>query len=109
MTLFRAQKLIDLACSTTHDEEARTAALAACRLIRKLGLSLSEGPPSADRRGQRREPAQPRQPEPARAKPPNGGTWQRASRSGRCEGCGDFIRAGEEVYVTLGTTWCSLH
>lgn len=41
MSLFQAEKLIDLACSTSHEEEARTAALTACKMIRKLGLKLS--------------------------------------------------------------------
>jgi hypothetical protein len=119
MSLYRAEKLIDLACSTTHDEEARTAALAACRLIRKHGLRLTADPlrPSArgarhehDPRGARREPAPaPRHAEPAREKPPNGGAWSEAHRSTRCESCGSRIAAGDEVYVVAGTTWCARH
>jgi hypothetical protein len=110
MSLYRAEKLIDLACSTTHDEEARTAALAACRLIRKHGLRLTAEPRQAGARGPRREPTPaPRHAEPAREKPPNGGTWTQAGRSGRCESCGARTAIGDEVYVVEGVTWCARH
>jgi Protein of unknown function (DUF2786) len=120
MSLYRAQKLIDLACSTTHDEEARTAALAACRLIRKHGLRLTAEPAHAEPRSPRRareqaarrEAAEPtrRQPaEPAREKPPNGGAWAQADRFARCDSCGSAISAGEDVYVVAGATWCARH
>lgn len=109
MTLYRAEKLIDLACSTTHAEEARTAALSACRLIRKLGLRLSADPRRTSDRAARAEPAQPRRPEPPRAKPPNGGAWQQATRSGRCESCGGDFAAGDAVYVVSGAIWCDRH
>ena len=108
-TLYRAEKLIDLACSTTHDEEARTAALAACRLIRKLGLRLTADPRRTSARSRQPERAQPQRPDPPRAKPPNGGVWQQAKRSGRCEGCGGGIGVGDEVYVVAGAAWCARH
>jgi hypothetical protein len=109
-TLYRAEKLIDLACSTTHAEEARTAALSACRLIRKLGLRLTaDGPRPEVARARREQPAPQRRPEPVRAKPPNGGAWQPANRWGKCEGCGDRIAAGDHVYVVSGATWCDRH
>ena len=41
MSLFQAEKLIDLACPTTHEEEARTAAVTACRMNRELGFKLT--------------------------------------------------------------------
>src|SRR4051794_22334694 len=104
MTLYRAEKLIDLACSTTHAEEARTAALSACRLIRKLGLRLTADEPHTEARTRRERPSprrpEPRRPEPkpepVRAKPPNGGAWQQALRSAKCEGCGNRIAAGDQ-------------
>jgi hypothetical protein len=109
MSMFRAEKLIDLACSSTHAEEARTAALAACRLIRKHGFRLTADPLHADVRSRRREPAPVRRAEPKREKPPNGGNWTRAERSGRCVSCGDRIAASEHVYVVAGDTWCARH
>jgi hypothetical protein len=113
MSLYRAEKLIDLACSTTHEEEARTAALTACRLIRRHGLRLSEAAAAGPTAwaGQRAEPARPA-PRPAarvREKPPNGGAWTRASRSGRCASCGDGYAAGDEVYGVQSDTWCASH
>jgi hypothetical protein len=103
MSLFQAEKLIDLACSTTHEEEARTAALAACRLIRKQGMRLTFG------EGQRgRVSRQPTQPA-VREKPPNGGVFQRAARWGRCDSCGGEIVAGDSVYVVANVTWCARH
>jgi hypothetical protein len=119
MSLYRAEKLIDLACSTTHAEEARTAALAACKLIRKHGLRLTADPlrPGAQRAGRdaggggaRREPAAaPRRPEPVRDKPPNGGAWTQATRSGRCENCKSRIAIGDEVYAVADVVWCARH
>jgi hypothetical protein len=110
MSLYRAEKLIDLACSTTHREEARTAALAACKLIRKHGLRLTADPAQAGERAVRREPAPPRRrAEPAREKPPNGGSWTQATRSGRCANCGTRIAIGDEVYVVDGEAWCAHH
>jgi hypothetical protein len=106
MSLFQAEKLIDLACSTTHHEEARTAALTACRLIRKLGLRLTEDPQRTVARPSRRQSAP--QP-PVREKPPNGGTWTRATRSGRCESCGERYAVADQVYVVAGVVWCSGH
>ncbi|MEY4577717.1 MAG: hypothetical protein RL701_2420 [Pseudomonadota bacterium] len=110
MSLFRAEKLIDLACSTTHTEEARTAALTACRLIRQHGFRLTADPQRVDARApQHRPPARTRSAEPVREKPPNGGTWRQASRSGRCENCSSSFAAGDEVYVVADVTWCSRH
>ena len=110
MSLYRAEKLIDLACSTTHDEEARTAALAACRLIRKNGLRLTADPERAAPRYARRESApQPSRTETPREKPPNGGAWTRASRGGRCESCGSRFAVGDEVYLAAGVVWCLRH
>lgn len=106
MSLFQAEKLIDLACSTTHEEEARTAALAACRMIRKHGLRLTT---DLAREPARRPRAQPSPPEPAREKPPNGGSFARATRSRRCDSCRDDIAVGDEVYVVSGTVWCGRH
>lgn len=101
MSLSRAEKLIDLACSTTYEEEARTAALAACRLIRKHGLRLTVDPSS---------PPPPRPPpQPVREKPPNGGRFVRATRSSRCESCKGGIALGDEIYVVEGVVWCSRH
>jgi len=104
MSLFQAEKLIDLACSTTHEEEARTAALTACRMIRKLGFKLTAGDGrrvSANRAAARAQPA--------REKPPNGGTFQRATRFCRCDNCGQSIAAGDPIYVVANTTWCDRH
>jgi hypothetical protein len=113
MSLYRAEKLIDLACSTTHDEEARTAALAACRLIRKHGLRLTAAPHNSEARRVHREPAQPRprrQPEPVRASPPpSRGIWAKATRAGRCEGCGTRFTTGDDVYVVADVAWCARH
>jgi hypothetical protein len=107
MSLFQAEKLIDLACSTTHEEEARTAALAACRLIRKQGMRLTLGAARAEpqRSGRAARPA----PGPIRDKPPNGGAFQRATRAGRCGNCGERIAAGDTVYVVDDVTWCERH
>jgi hypothetical protein len=111
--LFRAQKLIDLACSTTHEEEARTAALTACRLIRKHGMQLSVGHVRDSEVGRRARDSDPYRPrtaaEPVRQKPPNGGSFSRATRSRRCESCGDSIALGDEIYVVAGVTWCGRH
>lgn len=105
MSVFQAEKLIDLACSTTHEEEARTAALTACRLIRKHGMRLSvDGRRDFDRAPRNRAPA-----EPARPKPPNGGSFSRATRSTRCENCGWRIQSGDAIYVVAGVTWCDRH
>lgn len=104
MSLFQAEKLIDLACSTTHPEEARTAALTACRLIRKHGFRLTADPARTSTRERRPRPS-----EPAREKPPNGGTWIRATRSNRCDSCASRIAAGDDMYVVDGTIWCGRH
>ena len=104
MSLFQAEKLIDLACSTTHEEEARTAALTACRMIRKLGFKLTAG----DTRRASAARAAAKAP-PQREKPPNGGTFQRATRWGRCDSCGDSFAEGDTVYVVDDTTWCERH
>ena len=112
MSLSRAEKLIDLACSTPYEEEARTAALAACRLIRKHGLRLGVDPlrePAAGRRAPASPPPPRPAPQPAREKPPNGGRFVRATRSGRCESCKGGIAIGDEIYVVSGVTWCSRH
>ena len=112
MSLHRAEKLIDLACSTTHEEEARTAALTACRLIRKHGLRLSETDADARSWGRARaatQPARARQAEPPRAKPPNGGAWTQAPRGGSCKSCGGTIAYGDDVYVVAGVVWCGRH
>jgi hypothetical protein len=106
MSLFQAEKLIDLACSTTHEEEARTAALTACRLIRKQGMRLTFG--DSQRAGVSRAAAR-RDVQPVRAKPPNGGIFRRATRSGRFDNCGGGIAAGDEVYVVADATWCERH
>jgi hypothetical protein len=110
MSLHRAEKLIDLACSTTHEEEARTAALAACRLIRKQGLQLVHGRVGdVPRAAQRSRPAPTAAREPPRQKPPNGGTWSQARRSERCESCGGDIGYGDDVYVVADVVWCNRH
>lgn len=115
MSVFQAEKLIDLACSTTHEEEARTAALAACRLIRKHGMRLSvEGRFDFDHVARNRSrsaaaPASRTPTEPPRAKPPNGGAFGRATRASRCQSCGGGIKAGDEIYVVSGATWCGRH
>jgi len=122
MSLFRVEKLIDLACSTTHEEEARTAALAACRLIRKHSMRLSVEGASDPLHGRRRRSpwpdAEPGPPpprsraaaaEPVREKPPNGGAFARATRTSRCESCGGRIASGDEVYVVAGVSWCTRH
>lgn len=101
MSLSRAEKLIDLACSTPYEEEARTAALAACRLIRKHGLRLAPDPSKSG-------PA-PRPAPPVREKPPNGGRFARATRSGRCESCKGGIAVSDEIYVVSDVVWCSRH
>src|SRR5450432_2861450 len=105
MSLYRAEKLIDLACSTTHDEEARTAALAACRLIRKHGLRLTADPSRPVTRAEQTR----KRTAPKREKPPNGGAWSQATRSGRCENCHDAIAPGDEIYVVGGVAWCARH
>lgn len=126
MTLYRVQKLIDLACSTTHEEEARTAALTACRMIRRLGLRVAAALPDvAETRGAARaqneagrawyeatrrpsrEATPP--PRPPREKPPNGGAWHKAARSGRCESCGDSYAYGDDVYEVNDLLWCAGH
>jgi hypothetical protein len=109
MSLYQAEKLIDLACSTTHLEEARTAALAACRLIRKHGFTLTSEPHHTPGQRPRRDPTRPTRTEPVREKPPNGGIWGRASRSGRCESCGSGFAAGDDIYVVANTNWCARH
>jgi hypothetical protein len=109
MSLYQAEKLIDLACSTTHAEEARTAALAACKLIRKHGLRLTSDPfQNMSRGGQPRPSHRPRA-EPRREKPPNGGAWTRATRSGRCESCGGSFAPEDEIYMVAGAAWCARH
>jgi hypothetical protein len=115
MSVYQAEKLIDLACSTTHEEEARTAALTACRLIRKHGMRLSvDGRYDFDRAPRSRarpaaESAWNAPAEPPRQKPPNGGIFKRATRTSRCESCGGNIASGDEIYVVSGTTWCRRH
>lgn len=125
MTLYRVEKLIDLACSTTHEEEARTAALTACRMIRRLDLRLATPPEvvagRAATRGQNdaeRAWYQPSRrasrtatppPRPPREKPPNGGAWHKAPRSGLCESCGDTFAHGDDVYEVNGVLWCAGH
>ena len=110
MSLYRAEKLIDLACSTTHEEEARTAALAACKLIRKHGLRLTaeRAAQSFTARPRSRAASQPVR-EPPRAKPPNGGAWTQARHSGRCESCDGTIAYGDDVYVVSDVVWCGRH
>ena len=112
MSLFQAEKLIDLACSTTHEEEARTAALAACRLIRKQGMRLTLAQAGASQPESRR-PANGRAArataQRVRDKPPNGGVFLRATRAGRCGNCGDRIAAGDRVYVVDDVIWCERH
>jgi hypothetical protein len=103
MSLFQAEKLIDLACSTTHEEEARTAALTACRMIRKLGFQLTAG----DARRVRTPRAAAKAP--TREKPPNGGTFAKATHWRRCDNCGDSIAAGDTVYIVDNATWCERH
>jgi hypothetical protein len=117
VSLYRAQKLIDLACSSTHEEEARTAALTACRLIQRHRLTLSEPAaspwggadfgPRTRGRSARPEPAPP--PAPPREKPPNGGQWSKAARAGRCASCGDPYDFGDDVYAVAGAVWCARH
>jgi len=110
MSVFQAEKLIDLACSTTHEEEARTAALTACRLIRKHGMRLSvDGRYDFDRAPRNRAPAEPPPRQPPRQKPPNGGTFRRATRWTRCDSCGESITSGDEIYVVDGGVWCHRH
>src|SRR4051812_31201964 len=110
MSLYRAEKLMDLACSTTHDEEARTAALAACRLIRKHGLRLTADPGHAAPRHARRESApQSSRAEEPREKPPNGGAWTRARRAGRCGGWRARCAGGGHVYLGAGAVGCPGH
>lgn len=41
----RVEQLIALACSTTSDEEARTAAITAVRLMKKHGMTVRKKPP----------------------------------------------------------------
>ena len=106
MSLFQAEKLIDLACSTTHEEEARTAALAACRLIRRLGMRLTT---DSAREPAARPRSRPAAPEPVREKPPNGGNFARATHSRRCESCRGDIAVGDEIYVVAGVIWCGRH
>jgi hypothetical protein len=105
MSLFQAEKLIDLACSTTHEEEARTAAIAACRLIRKQGMRLTLGAQAEPRRARAARPAA----EPVRDKPPNGGVFRRATHAGRCGNCRERIAVGDTVYVVDDVTWCGRH
>jgi|SRR4051812_45691533 hypothetical protein len=106
MSLFQAEKLIDLACSTTHEEEARTAALTACRLIRKLGMRLTV---DSERESAQWSRARPAAPEPVLEKPPNGGTFTRATRYHRCASCRGDIAAGDVMYVVSGEIWCGRH
>jgi hypothetical protein len=106
MSLFQAEKLIDLACSTTHEEEARTAALAACRLIRRLGMRLTT---DSGREPAARTRTRPAAPEPVREKPPNGGSFARATRYYRCESCRGDITIGDPIYVVSGVVWCGRH
>jgi hypothetical protein len=108
MSLYKVEKLIDLACSTTHPEEARTAALSACKLIRKHGMTISASSARAAPQYARREPPPP-PPEAPREKPPNGGSWARASRASRCANCNGRISAGEAIYTVAGATWCARH
>lgn len=109
MSLYQAEKLIDLACSTTHDEEARTAALAACKLIRKHGLRLTADPLRGTARGVQSRPAPRPRAEPRREKPPNGGAWTRATRAGRCQSCGGSYAPEDEIYMVAGAAWCARH
>jgi hypothetical protein len=126
MTLYRVEKLIDLACSTTHEEEARTAALTACRMIRRLGLRVAAPLPDVEARGFSHEQRPPTHawyepsprpsraasrppPRPPREKPPNGGAWHKAASSGRCESCGDTYAYGDDVYEVNGVLWCAGH
>jgi hypothetical protein len=129
MTLSRVEQLFALACSTTHEEEARTAALAGVRLMKKSGLRLVDGvprpapeptfdsaawwwarsgfspePPPVPRRRHGERP-------PRRA--PNGGTWCNAGGYGRCDGCGGTIEKGDRMYVVATGDdvehWCGRH
>jgi len=126
MTLYRVEKLIDLACSTTHEEEARTAALTACRMIRRLGLRLAAPLPDAGaaraaartqtevgrawyESSRRPSRAATPPPKPPREKPANGGAWHKAASSGRCESCGDSYAFGDDVYEVNGVLWCAGH
>lgn len=114
MSLHRAEKLIDLACSTTHEEEARTAALTACKLIRKHGLRLThervDEAWSVPRRSRAASaPGRNAAPEPVRAKPPNGGAWTQARHAGRCENCDGSIAYGDDIYVVADVVWCGRH
>ena len=138
MTLARVEQLFALACSTTSDEEDRTAALAGVRLMKKLGLRVAEksagpsssfddffGPPRPgwwDAAWSRETPPRPPRPEPRREpaprSAPNGGQWCIAASEGRCDDCGKRIHRGSKMYVvTVGNPlrgadvqhWCGRH
>ena len=103
MTLSRVEQLFALACSSTHEEEARTAAITGVRLMRRLGLRVTGGPTVV---------AYARVPTPADLviKPPDGGVWVDVTRERRCDCCGDRIEAWTRAYVDMdGEYWCGRH
>lgn len=126
MTLARVRQLFALACSTTSEDEARTAALAGVRLMKKLGLEPAEKPRVAAYgrmsddawRDFFRPPVRPPASPPSRPRrephgAPNGGRWCVAASEGRCDECGGRIHKGAKHYVVAARDdvqhWCGRH
>lgn len=135
----KVEQLIALACSTTHEEEARTAALAAVRLIRAHELKISTVTPAPtattfaagypdwfvdimreesrrhygdawDRTaGFKRRPTNPPPNTNRPPPPPNVGRWLLTTRTEWCDGCGDRIPASSVAYKVADKWWCQNH
>lgn len=137
-TIRKIEQLIALACSTTHEEEARTAAVAAVRLIqqhqltivdRRLSPAKFSNPMNVpdwfrdimnaemNRYRPAREPstrpnrdtARPPSPDDEDRKPPNHGRWKVTPATRWCHGCSRRIEAGTMAYRFDDQWWCQNH
>lgn len=103
----RVERLIALTASP-HEEEARTAAFQACRIIREQGLRVVDAnatraaprgwasPPRDDRWSHvARRDTGPRKP----ARRVGVFTHVRASRSGKCSHCGEGFSEGDDIAI----------
>lgn len=91
-TLEKVRKLIALAGSP-YEEEARTAAFLACKMIRELGLSFAQA-----------QPAPPAPPPPSVDREAHHGKPRHMplKYAGSCRQCGEWIEEGSWAYWTKG-------
>jgi hypothetical protein len=105
----RARKLVALATNVSaSSEEARTAAMAACRLIVKHNLLDSPGEGPRDGAARRRPSRGPAPPSDAgsgrRAGPDDDAVNYRADRRGTCAFCGRAFGPEDEVIADVSGT-----